>query len=188
MSETAARHRSTDSTAAGRIIKPHEPLYGDILEFLHQEAELLDEDRHWDWLGLVADDIVYQMPLRSTVYRRDGDGVDPVDGHFEDDKASLTLRVRRNMDIESAYDRDPLPRVRRMISNVRVVSTNDPDEYTVTSYELLLRNRFGESQSLTTSGKRTDLLRLTADGWRLARRVILLDQAVLTSEFLTLLM
>lgn len=169
-------------------MKPNEPLYGDIAEFLYHEAELLDEDLHWDWLALVADDVVYQMPLRSTVYRRDGDGVDRVNGHFEDDKASLTLRVRRAMDIESAYDRDPLPRIRRMISNIRVTATETPDEYVVTSYELLLRNRFGEPQSLAISGKRTDLLRLTADGWRLARRVILIDQAVVTSEFLTVLM
>src|SRR3954465_4462113 len=38
-----------------------------IAEFLYREAELLDERRYRDWLGLLADDIRYWMPMRRNV-------------------------------------------------------------------------------------------------------------------------
>ena len=39
----------------------------EVAEFLYREAELLDERRYDDWLGLLADDIRYWMPMRRNV-------------------------------------------------------------------------------------------------------------------------
>jgi len=41
-------------------------------DFLIDEAALLDDDRHLEWLDCLTEDIVYKMPVRKTVYRRDG--------------------------------------------------------------------------------------------------------------------
>ena len=39
----------------------------EIAEFLYREADLLDERRYEDWLGLLAEDIRYWMPMRRNV-------------------------------------------------------------------------------------------------------------------------
>jgi 3-phenylpropionate/cinnamic acid dioxygenase small subunit len=39
----------------------------EIAEFLYREAELLDERRYDEWLGLLAEDIRYWMPMRRNV-------------------------------------------------------------------------------------------------------------------------
>jgi 3-phenylpropionate/cinnamic acid dioxygenase small subunit len=39
----------------------------EIEDFLYREADLLDQRRFEDWLELLADDIVYFMPMRRNV-------------------------------------------------------------------------------------------------------------------------
>src|SRR6266545_5950809 len=127
---------STDSTTAvetGARVRASQPLYGEILDFLIDEAALLDDDKHLEWLELLADDVTYKMPVRKTLYRRDGRGFDERNAHFDDDRLSLGLRVRRSVEIVSAYDRDPAPRIRRLVTNVVVHETDEPDEWAVTS-------------------------------------------------------
>jgi hypothetical protein len=36
----------------------------EIEEFLYEEAELLDERRFGEWLGLLTEDLIYVMPIR----------------------------------------------------------------------------------------------------------------------------
>jgi hypothetical protein len=38
-------------------VRSSDPTYGDILDFLNDEAALLDDDRFVDWLGCLAEDI-----------------------------------------------------------------------------------------------------------------------------------
>ena len=52
--------------------RPGGALYGEVLEFLYQEAELLDSNRYSDWLALFADDVLYEMPVRTTQYLSQG--------------------------------------------------------------------------------------------------------------------
>jgi len=103
-------------------------VYGDILDFLIDEAALLDDDRHLEWLDCLTDDIVYKMPVRKTVYRRDGDGFDERTLHWDDNRFSLGLRVRAFGRSRSRYDRDPAPRVRRMVTNLAVHVTDKPGD------------------------------------------------------------
>jgi 3-phenylpropionate/cinnamic acid dioxygenase small subunit len=153
-------------------------VYGEILDFLVDEADLLDRGSDLEWLGRVTDDIAYFMPIRETYYRADGDGfVD--DTHYDDDYASLRLRVKRNVEIQSAYDRDPAARVRRLVTNLVVHQGDDPDEYLATSSILVLRNRFDQIDFDMMSAVRNDVIRRTPDGLKLARRTILLDQSLL---------
>jgi phthalate 3,4-dioxygenase subunit beta len=165
-----------------------DPRHGEIVDFLTDEAALLDEDQHLEWLETLAEDIAYKIPVRKTLYRKDGRGFDERNSHFDDDVLSLGLRVRRSVEISSAYDRDPAPRIRRFVTNVVVHETDDPDELAVTSYILLLRNRFDAPTYDMLSGKREDIIRRTPDGLRLAKRLVLLDQSALGAPYLNVFM
>jgi len=94
----------TQGRTGGARLKASDPIYGDILDFFIDEAALLDDDRHVEWLDCLTDDIVYQMPVRKTVYRRNGDGFDGRNSHWDDNRQSLGLRVKRSVDLASAFD------------------------------------------------------------------------------------
>jgi 3-phenylpropionate/cinnamic acid dioxygenase small subunit len=160
------------------------PLWGEAYDFLVTEAELLDDDEHTAWLALLADDVRYTMPIRKTLYRKDGRGFDDRNNHFNDDKSALALRVRRNVEIDAAYDRDPAPRIRRLVTNIVMCETPVPDEYAVRSSVLLLRSRFDDITFATLTARRHDVLRRTPEGLRLARRTILVDQSTLGAPYM----
>lgn len=65
------------------------------------------------------------------------------------------------------------------MTNVFVEETAKPDEFVVTSYLLLTRSRFKDTHVDVISGERRDVLRLGETGFKLARREVILDQAVL---------
>ena len=83
---------------------------------------------------------------------------------------------------------EPLSRVCRLVSNVQVtgVRTNAAGEQ-----ELAVRSRFHlyqnrcEYEEYNFIGKRDDVLRRTAEGWKLARREITLGQTVLLAKNLS---
>jgi 3-phenylpropionate/cinnamic acid dioxygenase small subunit len=68
---------------------------------------------------------------------------------------------------------------------VRAHATDNPDELAVNSYLLLYRNRGAQSTADLFSAERQDLLRRIEGGWRLARRTILLDQAVVGARHIS---
>jgi len=156
-----------------------DPLYNEIVDFLYDEAALLNENRLTEWVELLADDLRYRMPIRETLSRRDGPGFDPRAGHFDDDLPSIRLRVRRLLETKSAFAEDPPSRSRRFVTNVVVRRTNPADEYAVTSDLLLTRSRWDATTYDLVSASREDVLRRTDGAWKLARRTILVDQATL---------
>jgi 3-phenylpropionate/cinnamic acid dioxygenase small subunit len=164
----------------------------ELEQFLYLEAELIDERRFDEWLELLADDLVYFMPIRRNVKygqhaerenTREGEGI----SWFEEDKWTLTKRVEQ-IQTGLHYAEEPLSRVCHMISNVRLVdakpSAEAPDTVTVSSRFLVYQNRI-EYETYTFVGKRLDTLRRTAEGWQIVRREILLDQNVLMAKNLS---
>jgi PAH dioxygenase small subunit len=110
-----------------------------VERFLHLEAELLDDRRHRDWLALLADDIVYQAPVRTS--RRSDGRVDERHMYwFDDNRASLELRVRR-METDVNWAEEPPSRTRRLVTNVRIRGGPGPDLVLVRSNLLCTRNR-----------------------------------------------
>lgn len=151
-------------------------------EFLFREAELLDSRRFWDWLSLLTDDVTYQVPVRYT-----SEGADEHSStmfHFNESRQTLQWRVER-LDTEMAWAEGPPSRTRHFVSNVRV-TPRSADELEVRSYLLLYRNRGGEERHDLLSGERYDVLRWTADGWRLTKRTVLLDQVTLGTQNLAI--
>jgi 3-phenylpropionate/cinnamic acid dioxygenase small subunit len=162
----------------------------DVVGWLDREAELLDEGGFREWLSLLAEDVSYRMPVTVTAGRETasaGRGMD----HWDEDLYSLTKRVER-LESEHAWTEDPPSRTRRFVTNVRVAPGPHPGDVEVRSYVLLFRSRGDQRAADLVSASREDLLRAGAgtgegDGggegdWRLARRLITVDESVLRTQ------
>jgi len=154
-------------------------------QWLVDEAYLLDAQRYEDWLALVTDDIHYLMPVRVTTALGAGYDRAPGMAHFDEDKYSLGRRVAR-FRTEHAWTEDPPSRLRRHITNVRTFATPDAEHLFVESGVLLYRSRGDVREPALLSAGREDVLRRTADGWLLARRVIVIDDSVLRTQNLAI--
>ena len=159
---------------AERIVLQHE-----VEQFLYAEAALLDARRYRDWLGLVADDIHYWMPIRRTVTVGDLDMEFTKPGamaYFDDDRQLLEMRVKK-LETSTAWSENPPSRSRHLVTNVRITGVAG-DEITVEVCFHLYRTRLS-SEVDSWVGRRTDVLRRTGDSFRLAKRHIFLDQTVI---------
>lgn len=154
-------------------------VYNSIMGFLIREARLLDHRDIKAWGDLLAEDLEYKAPVRITRRVQKFSEEFGTMGHFDDDYTSMMLRITRLTTTTNAWSEDPASRVRRFISNVTVWETDAPDEYEVSSYLFLTRNRAEAKDYKKLSAERNDRLRMTKDGFKLARRSILLDQVVL---------
>jgi 3-phenylpropionate/cinnamic acid dioxygenase small subunit len=163
----------------------------EIEDFLYREADLLDNRRYEDWLGLVADDIRYWMPMRRNVKlgdeAREFTRADHDINWFDEGKETLERRVKQIM-TGMHWAEEPVSRISHMISNVQLVelrpSPARPTEVVVRCRFLVYRNRV-ETETDLLVGKREDVLRRAGAGWVIARRKIILEQNVLMAKNLT---
>lgn len=171
---------TTAATSAIRIRAGSER-YDEVVDFLYEEAELLDERRHEDWIALLTDDIRYVAPVRVTKPHSIADTTLPSMSHFDEDHYSLTKRIQR-FATEHAWAEDPPSRTRRHITNIRVYEGARSDELVAKSNVLLFRSRGDLYDHDLLSATRTDVLRSTEGSLRLARRDILFDESVLRTQ------
>jgi len=164
----------------GKRIVTGSALYNEVLEFLYDEAALLDAQNYDDWGKLLEEDLSYTAPLRIT--RQGPDRLNTVVRttlHFDDDYSSIMGRLLR-LGTKSAWAEDPPSRTRRFVTNVRVWEVAKPQEFEVESYLLLSRSRYEQSVLQMMSCVRHDLWRRSGAGaFKLARREIIVDQSVL---------
>jgi 3-phenylpropionate/trans-cinnamate dioxygenase subunit beta len=164
---------------------PGTPLYGEIIEFLYREAELLDSYRYNDWIALFADDIRYVMPVRTTQFLTKGAGFHDV-AFYDENLVSLRTRVQR-LQTEFAWAETPPSRSRHFVSNVLVEPGERANEFAVRSNFMITRTRSDHGHQMFT-GQRADILRRDeATGWKIAQRRILVDQTVITGTNLSVL-
>jgi len=152
-----------------------------VEQFLYAKAALLDARRYRDWLGLIADDIHYWMPIRRTVTNSDLDREFTKPGqvaYFDDDREFLEMRVKK-LEAGSAWSEDPPSRSRHFVTNIRILDVAG-DEITIEACFHLYRTRL-ESDIDSWVGRRVDVLRRVSEGFRLARRHLFLDQTVIQS-------
>lgn len=162
-------------------------LWHDIQDFLVQEARLLDERRFEEWLELFTDDVFYWMPERLNPLENSdlAAGVTkPGDlSLFEDTKETLRTRVAR-LATGMAWAEVPPSRTRHLITNIQVAAGDTESEVKVRSNFMVYKTQLEHSQD-TFVGMRDDILRKVSGQWKIARRTILLDQAVLSSPNLS---
>lgn len=163
-----------------------EILHQEITAFLHLEAELLDDQRFYEWLDLLTDDIQYVMPVRLTREKAQGKGFIAKMSHFAETKYTLKKRIER-LDSEYVWAEDPPSRTRHFITNIRLSFENlDKKEVNSKSNVLIYRSRGDEPTYDILSAERHDILRQTQAGWRLASRYIYLDHSVVMTRNLAI--
>lgn len=145
-----------------------------VQDFLVAEAELLDQRRFEQWLALWTEDASYFVPVRVSRRMPAPDVVDDI-GLFDDNKQSLTLRVRR-LGTDVAWAEDPPSFTRRFVTNFRI-DPEQGDEVRVRDYLLLYRSRGDGGTHDLISGEREHVLRGHDDGFQIASRRVVLDQA-----------
>jgi 3-phenylpropionate/cinnamic acid dioxygenase small subunit len=156
--------------------------YCELVQWLYDEAYLLDSGDFDQWFDLVTDDISYEMPARISVMPKEGTGFIEHSGLFSESHSSLMARVKR-LQTEQAWAEQPRSRTRHLITNV-VADRMPSGEFQVRSAFLLTRAR-ADRVSDNFTGERHDLLRRAGPSLKLARRLILLDQTVVKSHNLS---
>jgi 3-phenylpropionate/cinnamic acid dioxygenase small subunit len=165
---------------AARPLPYGDPAHLAAHQFLVEEAALLDAADYDGWLSLLAEDIRYLMPVRVTTARGAGFDTPPDMSHFDEDMYALRKRVQR-LATEHAWTEDPPSRTRHFVTNVRTFADGEA-RWRVESALLLFRSRGDTREADLVSAGRSDVLRETGAGLRLARRLITVDESVLRTQ------
>ena len=184
----STKHPMISANKAEQVIAPEKlgaciqygaPLYNEIMHFLTIESRCLDDDRLMDWVDLLADDIIYSVPVRQTVHRNDSRGFSDEGFWIYDAKAEIVFKMKRVAEGDSGWAEDPASRSRRFFSSVLVYETDQEGEYLVQSNILVKRGRGNKRELETLSARRDDIIRRKGDRWEISRRLVLLDHTVL---------
>lgn len=139
-----------------------------VEDFLYEEAALLDEWRLDEWLALLTDDAIYQVPSTDAPDSQAHKSLFLI----ADDATRIKARVKRLNDTE-AHAEFPRSRTRRMISNVRII---DRDRETLAVSANFSVYRYRRNSPLRQFvGRYEYQLRVTAEGLRIAERRVILD-------------
>lgn len=169
---------TTHSTAHGDMA-----LWFKVQAFLTMEARLIDDQHLHEWVALFTDDVRYWMPITTNRIGRDQGKERGLYGelaHFDEDKTSLTNRVKR-LDTGMAWAETPPSRVRHLITNVEVMSELTDGGLQVRSNFLIYRSHL-EYDVEMFAGFRDDVLRPNNASFSIAKRSIVLDQSVVTQK------
>jgi 3-phenylpropionate/cinnamic acid dioxygenase small subunit len=167
-------------------VTPAQALWLDLMAFYTREAWLLDDRRFKEWLDLFTDDVLYFIPRRKNVLRREAHREVTALGDLalvEDDRQYLEMRVAR-LDTGMAWGEDPPSRTRHLIGNL-VVEASPGGEVKARTAFLVYRSHL-ETDHQLLSGSREDVLRRDKGAWKVARRTIVLDANVLLDKNLSI--
>ncbi len=165
-----------------------------VQQWLYREARLLDSRRYDLWLELLDTNIRYRIPSRAFVRQahvkdfstwsveRELESADAL-ALIDDDFAALRSRVER-LRSGIAWAETPPSMSRRLVSNVMIDGIRD-DFVSVVSTIFLAKSR-GDGRVLFTAERR-DKLAPIDDDFRLRERYVVLDDAVLAADNLSLL-
>ena len=155
-----------------------------VQRFLFEEADILDRHDFHAWLGLLTDDVTYEVVLPVTrLTRKATVSVESDTKLYDEDKGSLALRIKR-FGTGAAWADDPPSRSRRIIGNVYVLEGDPSSEVLVRSNIILYRNRIDRDMSLWVAS-RTDRLVPAAGSWQIRARKVVLEDATIHTKHLT---
>ena len=177
--------RSHEEAAGPVMLTLRQALWLELMGFYIREAWLLDERKLAEWLDLFTDDVLYFMPRRKNVPRREADREVTALGDLailEEDRRYLEMRVAR-LDSGMAWAEDPPSRTRHLIGNLEATPLETGEAQARTAF-LVYRSHL-ETDHQLLSGCREDLLRKVNGAWKVARRTIVLDANVLLDKNLS---
>jgi 3-phenylpropionate/cinnamic acid dioxygenase small subunit len=163
------------------MTRQQQSLGGEIHDFLVEESAALDEHRYADWLDMLTDDFVYQIPV---AHSREDPGLAPYSEELclaHESKSFLSMRFDR-IKSDFAWAERPAAFGRHFVSNLRIRHVDDEaGRWWVSTNVLLTRARQPDPMSIS-SAERRDVLVRTASGWLLAQRTVFLDTEVPTDS------
>ena len=168
------------------MVTPPQALWLELMQFYIREAWLLDERKFQEWLGLFTEDVLYFMPRRKNVPRRESHReVTPLGdlALIEDDKRYLEMRVAR-LETGMAWAEDPPSRTRHLVGNLLAEPLDSGDVQAKTAF-LVYRSHL-ETDHQLLAGSREDVLRRVDGAWKVAKRTIVLDANVLLDKNLSI--
>ena len=174
-----------EGAASPVTLSQQQALWLELMQFYIREAWLLDERKYKEWLDLFTDDVLYFMPRRKNVPRRElHRELTPLGdlAILEEDKRYLEMRVAR-LDTGMAWAEDPPSRTRHLIGNLQVTSSENDQAEARTAF-LVYRSHL-ETDSQLLSGCREDVLRKVNGAWQVKKRTIVLDANVLLDKNLS---
>jgi benzoate/toluate 1,2-dioxygenase beta subunit len=155
-------------------------LLREVEQFVYREARYQDELRYDDWEALWTDDAIYWLPAN-------GDDTDPtkVVSIIYDNRARISTRIKQ-LHTGKRHSQNPPSRLRRMISNVELVDSDDSDDIAVGANFLVYESR---ERGVTLWAGRSEyrLRRADDDALRMAYKKVLLvdnDRPLNTLAFL----
>lgn len=163
---------------SGKQVPVTDPRHLEIVAWLEDESSLLDDDNLTGWLAILAPDIIYRAPVRTTRDHRSKGVFESEMYHFNETIMTLMLKLMRLTQTDSAWSENPLSRTQRIVHKVRAYETDKADEYEVFSSIVLIRSRYDEPALEFLPARRVDTIRV-GDEWKLAARTIYFEQATL---------
>ncbi len=156
-------------------------LQHEVERFLYREVRMLAEGRFEEWLDLFTEDSRYLMPIReTTATREDSERGEEFLPHIDDDKDFMRARVQR-LRHRLAHAEQPPSRLRYFISNVEVDEAGDgrgDRELDARCNLMVYQSRLERTEKIFV-GRREDRLRPENGSYRIANRVVVLDQSLL---------
>ena len=148
------------------------PTRAEVEDFLYAEAALLDEWRLAEWFELFAEGAVYQAPTAGAP-----EDDDPARSLFyiADDYVRLRERIER-LKKKEAHAEYPRSRLRHMISNVRILSSEDGCSK-VTCNFILYRSKNGKVD--TYFGHSLYAIDWSGEAWKIRSKRAILDMDML---------
>jgi 3-phenylpropionate/cinnamic acid dioxygenase small subunit len=168
------------------MVTTQQALWLELMQFYIREAWLLDERKFQEWLGLFTEDVLYFMPRRKNVPRRESHReVTPLGdlALIEDYKRYLEMRVAR-LETGMAWAEDPPSRTRHLVGNLVAEPLDSGDVQAKTAF-LVYRSHL-ETDHQLLAGSREDVLRRVDGAWKVAKRTIVLDANVLLDKNLSI--
>jgi 3-phenylpropionate/cinnamic acid dioxygenase small subunit len=155
--------------------------HASIRHFLERESELIDDRKYGEWLRLVDEDFIYQMPVPFTPDNPAKRHYDPNAFIIDETRETLTEHWFRRFEPdmwEIAWSESPPVRYRHLVSNVRVRTTAQEQAFDVRSNVLLSAARQSDRPTLLAA-ERFDVIARGSDDWSLRRRYVILDATVI---------
>lgn len=170
----------------GKIFAKQSEYLAPVTAFYGYEAMLLDENRFNEWLELLAEDIVYQIPVRTVT--KDGAGeYDSGALRVNDDLIVIQTRVKR-LRTGWGWAEEPPSRVVRCVGSVMVEEMEEGGKLRAKSAVLLHRQRGQNEAPDVIAYRRVDELIAEGGNILIRRRTIFMMDNVLRAPNISIFM
>ncbi|HEY1973492.1 MAG TPA: aromatic-ring-hydroxylating dioxygenase subunit beta [Pseudonocardia sp.] len=139
----------------------------EVEDFLYREAALLDEWRLAEWLELMTEDCLYEIPALDCPESDAGRTFSLI----HDNRVFLEQRVARLLK-PTAHAEFPHSRTRRIVGNVRILGTHDPEVMITANFAV---HRVDLYSHVEYVGRYEHVLVTGPDGFRIKHRKAILD-------------